>query len=213
MTDMLIAAKHIFVVPHQDKATELRKKIDLFTGNFDRDLIEIRAEQGLVFMYDIHCNLTDSWFVSTTMAKNAETATDKKELDDLVSALGGNRLPLRDPCMEGTLNDILTKIEREVKSVDGLNVIWIRGFPGVGKSALAASIVIQLREQHRHVIWFLFDRTRSTTITTDALWRTVACSLASLSSKTLSPRQQGAHFIRCRSAFQIAHRDTIIHTD
>ena len=181
MTDMLITAKHIFVAPHQDKTIELQKKIDTFTGNFDQDLlIEIQAEQGLVFVHDIHCNLTDSWFVSTTMAKNAETATNKKELDDLVSALGENRLPLRDPCMEGTRNDVLTKIEREVKSVDGLNVIWIRGFPGVGKSALAASIAIRLQEQHRHVIWFRFNRTRSTTITTDALWRTVACSLAHL---------------------------------
>jgi len=82
--------------------------------------------------------------------------------------------------MPGTRNDILTMIEREVKRVDGPNVIWIRGFPGVGKSALAASIAIRLQEQHRHVIWFRFDRTQSTTITTDALWRAIAYDLARL---------------------------------
>jgi len=49
-TQSIIAAKHILVVPHKDKAIELRKKLDVFAGNFDRDLlIEIRAEQGLIF--------------------------------------------------------------------------------------------------------------------------------------------------------------------
>ena len=51
-----MAAKHVLVVPHKDKAIELRKKLDTFAGNFDRDLlIEIRAEQGLIFVPDIQC--------------------------------------------------------------------------------------------------------------------------------------------------------------
>jgi len=51
----LVAAKHILFVPHKDKAIELRKKLDTFAENFDRDvLIEIRAEQGLVFLPDIN---------------------------------------------------------------------------------------------------------------------------------------------------------------
>ena len=148
----MVAAKHILAVPHKDQAIELRKKLDTFARNFDRNLlIEIHIVQ-----------------------------TEKKELDDLKHALMGDKIPLCDPCMEGTRNGILTKIEREVKSVDGLNMIWIRGFPGVGKSALAASIAFRLQEQHRHVICFRFDRTRSTTITAGALWRAVACDLAYL---------------------------------
>jgi len=82
--------------------------------------------------------------------------------------------------MEDTRNDILQAIESEVKSVDSHNMIWIRGSPGVGKSALAASISTRLEDQGRHVISFRFDRTQSTTITTDALWRVVACDLARL---------------------------------
>ena len=55
-TESLVAAKHVLVVPHKDKAIELRKKLDTFARNFDRDLlIEIRAEQGLIFVFDIHC--------------------------------------------------------------------------------------------------------------------------------------------------------------
>jgi len=80
--------------------------------------------------------------------------------------------------MEGTRLGILQQIETEIKRTDGHNVIWIRGPPGVGKSALAASITTQLQNQKRHVTWFRFDRTESTTITTNALWRTVARDLA-----------------------------------
>jgi len=85
------------------------------------------------------------------MAKNAKTAADKKELDDLVSALGENRLPLCKSCMKGTRTTILQEIENEIKNVDGPNVIWIRGSPGVGKSALAASIANRLEDQNNRI--------------------------------------------------------------
>ena len=113
------------------------------------------------------------------MAKSVETAADKKELDDLVGALGENRLPLRKPCMGGTRTTILQEIENEIENVNAPNVIWIRGSPGVGKSALAASIANWLMDRKRHVIQFRFDRTQSS-VTTIALWRTVACDLARL---------------------------------
>jgi len=110
---------------------------------------------------------------------NAKVVGEQKELDDLVHALGENRPPLRKPCMEGTRTTILQEIEDEIKNINAPNVIWIRGSPGVGKSALAASIANRLEDQKRHVIPFRFDRTQ-TTLTTNALWRTVACDLACL---------------------------------
>jgi len=49
VTESLVAAKHILVVPHKDEAIGLLKKLDAFAGNFDRDLlIEVRAEQGMI---------------------------------------------------------------------------------------------------------------------------------------------------------------------
>ena len=111
--------------------------------------------------------------------ENAKIVSGKKELDDLLRAIGENRLSLRKSCMDGTRTTILQDIGNEIKNVDGPNVIWIRGSPGVGKSALAASIANQLSDQRRHVISFRFDRTEST-ITTNALWRAVACDLARL---------------------------------
>jgi len=44
--------------------------------------------------------------------------------------------------MEGTRTAVLQEIGDEIKNVDGLNLIWRRGSPGVGKSALAASTAI-----------------------------------------------------------------------
>jgi len=78
--------------------------------------------------------------------------------------------------MKSTRFDILQRIETRIKSTNEYNAIWIKGSAGVGKSALAASVAIQL--QKRHVIWFRFDRTQYTTITTEALWSVVARGLA-----------------------------------
>jgi len=109
---------------------------------------------------------------------NADVVARQKELDDLVHALGENRLPLRKSCMEGTRTTILQEIENEIKNVNASNVIWIRGSPGVGKSVPAASVASRLEDQKQHVISFRFNRTQFTTITTNALWRAVACDLA-----------------------------------
>ena len=79
--------------------------------------------------------------IENLISYNGKTVTEKKEL---VSALGGKKLKLRKSCMEGTYSDILRAIETEVKNTSGHNMIWIRGSPGVGKSALVASISTQL---------------------------------------------------------------------
>ena len=61
-----------------------------------------------------------------------------------MSALGRKKLKLRKSRMEGTRSDILPAIETEAKNAGGHSMIWIRGSPGVGKSALVASISTQL---------------------------------------------------------------------
>jgi len=155
VTDQLAPVKYIFVDSQKEKAIDLRDKLDAFKDKFDRDLL-----------MEVHIAQTK--------------ASDKRELEDLMRTLGVNRLPLRKPCMEGTRAAILQKIENEIKNVDGPNMIWIRGSPGVGKSALAASIANGLEDQKRRVIPFRFDRTKSTMITTNALWRAIACDLARL---------------------------------
>jgi len=73
--------------------------------------------------------------------------TEKKELDNLVSALRRNKLQMHKPCMEGTHSGILQAIETNVKNTSSHNMIWIRESPDVGKSALIASILTQLQDQ------------------------------------------------------------------
>jgi len=82
--------------------------------------------------------------------------------------------------MQGTRTAILQDIENNIENVDDYSVIWIRGSPGVGKSALAASIAARLMKQDYHVVSFRFDRTQSAIITTDALWCAVTLDLARL---------------------------------
>jgi len=148
----LASVQYIFVDSQKEKAIALKDKLDTFKDKFVLDLS-----------------------IETHIAQ-----IEKKELDDLTRTLGENRLPLREPCMEGTRTTTLQDIANEIKNTHGPNMIWIRGSPGVGKSALAASIAAWLRKQDLHVISFRFDRTQSTTITTDALWRAVALDLARL---------------------------------
>jgi len=54
-TESFITAKHILVLPHKDKAIELRRNVDEFRERFVVDLmVEVRKGQGLVSAY-IHC--------------------------------------------------------------------------------------------------------------------------------------------------------------
>jgi len=50
----LAPVKYIFVESQKEKAIELGERLIEFKDKFDRDLIEIVAQQGLVFVSDIY---------------------------------------------------------------------------------------------------------------------------------------------------------------
>lgn len=79
--------------------------------------------------------------------------------------------------MEGTRRDILEKIGSWTSDFDAPNILWLTGHPGVGKSAIASSLVEQLGAAKRLGSRFFFQRQRATAMTTQALWRTVAHDL------------------------------------
>ncbi|PVF93396.1 WD40 repeat-like protein [Serendipita vermifera] len=81
-------------------------------------------------------------------------------------------------CMEGTRLDILAEVDHWVADMDAPNILWIHGHPGVGKSAIAASIMARLQESRRLGSSFVFQREKSTIMTTRNLLRTVAFDLA-----------------------------------
>jgi len=51
MTESLVAAKHILILPHKDRAIELQRNLDGFRERFVLDLmIEVQLRQGLVLV-------------------------------------------------------------------------------------------------------------------------------------------------------------------
>ncbi|KAF5362027.1 hypothetical protein D9756_002741 [Leucocoprinus leucothites] len=89
-------------------------------------------------------------------------------------------VPLAKECMADTRVGILSDVDTRIRDNEDSNVIWIKGFPGVGKSALASTIVSRLRERGELLSYFIFDRAKPTATTTTALWRRVAWDLARL---------------------------------
>ena len=82
-------------------------------------------------------------------------------------------------CMEGTREDIMKKIDEWCDNLDASsNILWIRGFPGVGKSAIARKLASKLRLSHRFGSSFFFQRELATVQTPVNFWRTVAFDLS-----------------------------------
>ena len=82
--------------------------------------------------------------------------------------------------MRGTREDVFAVVDNWLEDFEAPNIFWIRGFPGVGKSAIASTLIQRLRSLNRLGSSFIFDRAKSTTATPNALWRTVAYDLARL---------------------------------
>ncbi|KIM25844.1 hypothetical protein M408DRAFT_73786, partial [Serendipita vermifera MAFF 305830] len=77
-------------------------------------------------------------------------------------------------CMQGTRQDILARVNAWVADVRTPNILWIKGYPGVGKSAIATSLVSQWQESGRVHSSFFFRRESADIMTPNALWRSIA---------------------------------------
>lgn len=89
-----------------------------------------------------------------------------------------NRGVPAEECLDGTRQDILMTIDDWIGDLHAPNILWLKGHPGVGKSAIAASIVKQLQLSHRLGSSFFFQRDKATLMTPAALWQSVAFDLA-----------------------------------
>lgn len=72
----------------------------------------------------------------------------------------------------------MDEIEKWVDGPESPNILWLNGFPGVGKSAIVRKLVTNLKSSHRLGSSFFFQRELSSVQTPAALWRTVAFDLA-----------------------------------
>ena len=81
--------------------------------------------------------------------------------------------------MDGTREDIMARIYEWCDDLDtSSNILWIRGFPGVGKSAIARKLASKLKSSHRFGSSFFFQRELATVQTPVSLWRTIASDLS-----------------------------------
>jgi hypothetical protein len=82
------------------------------------------------------------------------------------------------PCMEGTRENILREIDAWLVDVIAPNILWIKGCPGSGKSAIASSLVSSLTKRGRLGSSFAFNRGDIMLSDPAAVWRTIAHDLA-----------------------------------
>jgi hypothetical protein len=80
--------------------------------------------------------------------------------------------------MDGTRQDIFSRIDSWLDDINAPNILWLKGHPGVGKSAIASSLVERLFQSRRLGSSFFFQRDHSATTTSNALWRMVAFELS-----------------------------------
>jgi hypothetical protein len=89
----------------------------------------------------------------------------------------GRTLP-HPECLSGTRADIFSKIDEWLEDISAPNILWINGHPGVGKSAIASSLVKRLVQSKRLGASFFFQRDNTATTNPNALWRMVAFELS-----------------------------------
>jgi hypothetical protein len=81
------------------------------------------------------------------------------------------------PCMEGTRESILGKIDGWLEDVNAPNVLWIMGCPGSGKSTITSSLVCRLMKHGRMGSSFNFKRGDVMLSDPAVVWHTIAHDL------------------------------------
>ncbi|PPQ99530.1 hypothetical protein CVT24_005320 [Panaeolus cyanescens] len=143
----------------QEKTDKLVRRYEIFQEQFDRGT----AVQSM-----------------TTIEEILQAISSKKD-DPVLQELRPRHFTsglLAEECMDGTREDVLTNIREWVDDLESTNILWIRGFPGVGKSTIAATLIDRLRKTNRLGSYFIFERAKTTTATPNALWRNIAYDLA-----------------------------------
>jgi hypothetical protein len=81
-------------------------------------------------------------------------------------------------CLEGTREGILREIETWRSTINLTNILWIKGFPGSGKTSIAQSIVEKLADRKHMHSSFFFQRDSAPFTAPSTLIRTIVYELS-----------------------------------
>ncbi|KAJ2919842.1 hypothetical protein MD484_g626, partial [Candolleomyces efflorescens] len=144
----------------QEEVEKLRKKYDVFQQQFDRGLA-VQATGAIEMVLQRLVSTEDDQILQELKPKGMEL----------------NTRPVAE-CMKGTRLDVLASIDDWIDDFQAPNILWVRGFPGVGKSSIAATVISNVRRLNRLGSRFIFEREKATVSTPNILWRSVAFDLA-----------------------------------
>lgn len=119
---------------------------------------------------------------NTTHIYDTSRAAQEKELREKLKPAPQRGDSDVSPCMEGTREKIFDEIHKWLDNDDEpANILWIRGNPGSGKSAIAFTLESRLKDRHRPCSSFFFKRNLVDLNDPVAVWRTIACGLVDYS--------------------------------
>jgi Cdc6-like AAA superfamily ATPase len=104
--------------------------------------------------------------------------TYRTEDDPVLASLKPTRSPYVQPCMPGTRQWIIDKIDDWLDDQDAPNILLLTGSPGAGKSAIASTLVSKLQEAGLLGSNFFCKRDDIALSDPAACWRTIAFDLA-----------------------------------
>ena len=104
-------------------------------------------------------------------------STKHNKLLNELKPKGMGRASLIAACMDSTCQYVLALISKWANDFNAPIILWLKGFPGSGKSAVALTLVDKLCGSHRLGLRFFFERDNASRITTNALWHTAAFDL------------------------------------
>lgn len=183
-----------------DRLIDLQVRLEWFRQQYDRRLI-VRSTVNLEALEEelgMHRQIS----YDTSLLINLLLLAKPYNLE-ILATLGTENASRNSPvdeCLDGTRQDLLFEIDQWVQDIEARNILWLTGSPGVGKSAIASTVVKRLHKMNRLGSSFFFHRRNAADVTPSALWRTVAIDLAHQ-----YPRVKKSIIDRLRPFYNVLH--------
>ncbi|KLO19719.1 WD40 repeat-like protein [Schizopora paradoxa] len=147
-------AEQYAVAQFRHKLDEFRSSLKICRINFrETALVQVVANTGALIQRD-----------------NLSLLRDRLKPVEEMSIDGG--------CMKGTRKTVLSEVKAWLDSDADHNVLWLRGAPGTGKTAVASSIIEDIL--HYNCAKFFIKRGQTALMNPRNIWRTIAFQFASM---------------------------------